>query len=466
MEIKRRSAFRSLCRLAEMSVFIGAAVLMSACRKLPDSNLGGNMSDDEYLTAHYQDTAFDIVVYSLRDTALIVQNANRMLLGSTRDDVFGATAYHIYSQLRYDGTNDEDFGFVSGEQAIDSVVLVLPYGYSYPTENTDLARRPIRLSVHALTENLIDSDNADSVYNVSSEVAYNPSPFGSAVELRPRPYDTITDTVDNYSYIPSLRVRLDPVLGETLLSQPKEAYGSSDADFARHFPGLCLRSQPVTSASESAVMSFLFSASSLGDEVAHILVFYGEVEPEVPRYCVFKFGPVRFTKTETDYSVSGDPDLVAQLVDGDSTAGRRAVYIASSGGAYISCCLPNIRELFKDRRIIINRAHLVLHAAQNANGSGVEIPATLQIPNSLDDVYNPGGAWNAKEKAYRLILTRYLQHLFYGEAEPEPFYIYASTAERYGTPVAVKLNGPEAGTSPLKLELIYTEVKDTEDRDL
>ncbi|MDE5703951.1 MAG: DUF4270 domain-containing protein, partial [Bacteroidales bacterium] len=291
------------------------------------------------------------------------------------------------------------------------------------------------------------------------EVAYDPAAFGPVVELQPRPYDTVKDPVAGYNYVPSLRVRLDPSLGEVLMTQPKEAYGTAVEDFARYFPGLCLRSQPVASESESAVMSFKFSASSLADEVAHILVFYGEVEPDTARYSVFKFGPVRFTKTEADYSRSSDPDLVAQLVGGDSTAGGRAVYVAASGGAYISCCLPNVRALFKDRRIIINRAHLVLSAASETNGSAVEIPQTLQIPNSLDDAYLPGGNWNAKERAYRLVLTCYLQHLFYEEAEPEPFFIHASTSERYGTPVAVKLNGPEAETSPMKLELIYTEVK-------
>ncbi|MDE5703989.1 MAG: DUF4270 domain-containing protein, partial [Bacteroidales bacterium] len=194
MEIKRRSAFRFAYRLAGMSVLIGAAVLMAACRKMPDSNLGGNMSDDEFLKGHYQDTAFDIVVHSLRDTALIVQNANRMLLGATQDAVFGSSCYHLYSQIRYEGTNDEETGFVAGVQAIDSVVLVLPYGYSYPTADNSVARRPIRLSVHALTEDLLDSDSEDSVYTVASEVAYDPAAFGPVVELQPRPYDTVKDT--------------------------------------------------------------------------------------------------------------------------------------------------------------------------------------------------------------------------------------------------------------------------------
>ena len=121
----RRSAVLSLGRL---SVFLFALVALSACHKDPDSGLGGTVGGDkDYLTERYQDTAFDIVVYSLPDTGLIIQNAERMLLGSMQDDVFGRADYHVYSQLRYVGTNASTDGFVDDDDAIDSVVLVLTY---------------------------------------------------------------------------------------------------------------------------------------------------------------------------------------------------------------------------------------------------------------------------------------------------------------------------------------------------
>ncbi|MDE5735969.1 MAG: hypothetical protein K2H65_02690, partial [Bacteroidales bacterium] len=107
-----------------------------------------------------------------------------------------------------------------------------------------------------------------------------------------------------------------------------------------------------------------------------------------------------------------------------------------------------------------NRAHLVLNAASASNGSDVTLPQTLQIPGSLDDAYSQDGTWDSGDKAYRLVLTRYLQRLLYEQATPEPFYIYPSTLERYGTPCCVKLNGPKAAGSPMKLEMIYTEVKE------
>lgn len=444
-----------------LSVFMILALGLSACRKNPDSTLGENLGNKDFLTEHYQDTAFDIIVYSMPDTGLVVQNAARMLLGSVQDNVFGRTDYHVYAQLCYEGTNTGTSGFVSdttGNHTVDSVVLVLPYSSFYPAPDNAAYGRPIRLSLHELTEELQDSGNTDSLYSVSSEVAYDPSVLpGNGFTITPRPFDSISDTLSDAKYVPALRVPLDLNFGLKLMTLPVEAYAADDAALSQYYPGICLRSHSVASEGESSVVSFAFSSA---DETARIIVYYGSLSEDEPRYSIFGFGPVRFTKIDRDYTTSTDPDYLAQM-NGDSTAGGRAVYIACSGGSYVGCALPNVRELFAGRRIVINRAHLVLKAASAANGSGVEVPQALTVPESLDAAYQEDGAWNSDKHEYRLVLTRYLQRLFYDEAEPEPFYIHPSTVERYGTPRAVKLNGPLADDgSPMKLELIYTEVKE------
>ena len=451
----RRSAVPLLGRL---SVFLIALVALSACRKDPDSALGGTVGGDkDYLTERYQDTAFDIVVYSLPDTGLIIQNAERLLLGSMQDDVFVRADYHVYSQLRYMGSNASTDGFVDGDDAIDSVILVLPYSGLYPTRKGAADGRPIQITVHELAEELQDSGNTDSLYSISSDVPYTAA-FGPAASFSPRPFDTVYDSVKGQSLVPSLRVRLDASLGERLMTLPAAAYESPEA-FAQYFNGICLRSVPVTAQDESSVVSFAFGNNLEAADMMRIAVYHGRISADTARYSLFSFGPVRFTKVERDYSTSTDADFRAQM-DGDSTAGGQSVYLACSGGAYLACVLPNIRELFAGRQIIVNRAHLVLNAASASNGSGVTLPQTLQIPGSLDDAYRQDGHWDSGDKAYRLVLTRYLQRLLYEQAEPEPFYIYPSTLERYGMPCCVKLNGPKAAGSPMKLEMIYTEVKE------
>ena len=443
--------------LGRLSVFLLVLAGFSACHKNPDSGLGGTVGGDkDYLTERYQDTAFDIVVYSRPDTGLIVQNAERMLLGSMQDDVFGRANYHIYSQLVYGGTNAPTEGFLEGD-VIDSVVLILPYGGLYPSQKGAADGRPIRLTVHELTQELYDSGNTDSLYSINSDIPYAEA-FGPAVSFTPRPFDTVYDSVSQTSTVPSLRVHLDASLGKRLLEFPQSAYTTDD--FLTYFHGLCLRSVPVTSQDESSVVSFAFG-TSLTDEsdMMRIEVYHGEVAADTARYSVFTFRGVRFTQVERDYSTSTDADFKAQMA-GDSTAGGQSVYIASSGGAYLACVLPNVCELFAGKQIIVNRAHLVLKAASTANGSGIGLPQTLQIPGSLDDAYNQDGKWNSGNQEYRLVLTRYLQRLLYEQATPEPFFIYPSTVERYGTPRCVKLNGPQAVGSPMKLELIYTEVKE------
>lgn len=452
----RRSAVLSLRRL---SVFLIVLIGFSACHKNPDSGLGGTVGGDkDYLTERYQDTAFDIVLYSLPDTGLIVQNAERMLLGSMQDDVFGRADYHIYSRLVYTGTNAATDGFIPDEDAIDSVVLILPYSGLYPTQKGAADGRPIRLTVHELTEEIIDGGSIDSLYPITSDLPYTAA-FGPAVSFSPHPFDTVYDSVNQRSGVPSARVRLDASLGRRLMTLPQEAYESSDV-FEQHFHGLCLRSVPVTAQDESSVVSFMFG-TSLDDagDIMRIIVYHGLLAEDTARYSVFTFGRVRFTKVDHDYGTSADADFKAQM-NGDTAAGGQSVYLACSGGAYLACVLPNMREVFAGRRIIVNRAHLVLNAASASNGSGVTLPKTLQIPGSLDDAYSQDGHWNSEDKGYRLVLTRYLQRLLYEQATPEPFYIYPATVERYGTPCCVKLNGPKAAGSPVKLEMIYTEVKE------
>ncbi|MDE7090343.1 MAG: DUF4270 domain-containing protein [Bacteroidales bacterium] len=451
----KRSAVLSLGRL---SVFLIALVALSGCHKDPNSPLGGTVGGDkDYLTERYQDTAFDILVYSLPDTGLVVQNAERMLLGSMQDNVFGRADYHIYARLVYAGTNAPTDGFLP-DDAIDSVVLVLPYSGLYPTQKGVADGRPIRLTVHELAEEIIDGGSVDSLYPVTADIPYGAA-FGPAASFTPRPFDSVYDSLSQQSVVPTLRVRLDASLGQRLMTLPQAAYDSSDV-FERYFHGLCLRSVPVTAQEESSVVSFAFGTSlDVTGDVMRVIVYHGLVAEDTARYSVFMFGRVRFTKVERDYSTSTDADFKAQM-NGDSTAGGQSVYLACSGGAYMACVLPNIREVFAGRQIIVNRAHLVLNAASVSNGSGITLPQVLQIPGSLDDAYSQDGTWDSEDKAYRLVLTRYLQRLLYEQATPEPFYIYPSTVERYGTPCCVKLNGPKAAGSPMKLEMIYTEVKE------
>lgn len=455
MESRRSAALRS----GLLSVFLCVLIALSACHKNPDSGLGGTIGGDkDYLTERYQDTAFDIIVYSLPDTALIVQNAERMLLGSMQDDVFGRADYHIYSQLVYFGTNAATEGFIPGSEAIDSVVLILPYSGLYPTKKGAADGRPIQITVHELNEELHDSGNTDSLYPITANVPYGAA-FGPAVSFMPRPFDTVYDSVSSSRSVPSLRVRLDVSLGERLMALPQAAYESPDV-LEQYFHGLCLRSVPVASQDESSVVSFAFG-TKLTDEtdVMRVIVYHGQVAPDSARFSIFTFDGVRFAKVDHDYGTSTDADFKAQM-GGDSTSGQKSVYLACSGGAYMACVLPNIRELFADRQIIVNRAHLVLNAASAANGSDISLPQTLQIPGSLDDAYSQDGKWDSEDRGYRLVLTRYLQRLLYEQATPEPFYVYPSTLERYGMPCCVKLNGPEATGSPMKLEMIYTEVKE------
>lgn len=458
---------------------LSAILVMSiACKTDPDSILGNGMHDDSLLEAKY-DTAFRIEAFSVSDDSLILQNGSDVLLGATYSPVFGGATYNLVVQLLTQRTTDTAYhaGDLGPDFRVDSVILNLPYPGFYP-KHKRMDGRSMTFSLYEVTEDLVDGVGADSAYSSNYQVKYNPVALSGPITVYPKPYDTVTDTVDGVAttVIPDLKVRLDNSFGTKLLNCVQSMSATEQEDISslpKYFKGLYLKVDPCNSENESIA----FLVSNLYAEGAMITVYF-DGDENGTSYQDFILGPMRFTQVIRDRSRSMDPLYKNQMENpGDTADGGQRLYIEGSGGSRVRFRIPDFPTEIDGDKVVINQAVLVLKNVDKGKESDIGYPAQLQgflyygkaMESDLPDASNPGGYYDEDAGEYRLNVTRYYQKLVYlttlDTANRTNFLGYVDVApiseDRYEEPTRVVLYGPRAEKNYMRLEVIYTVINDS-----
>lgn len=453
----------------------------AACKPDPDSILGNGMHDNNVLVAKY-DTAFKIEAFSVSDDSLILQNGSDVLIGASYSPVFGGATYNLVVQLLSMRTSDTAYhaGELTAGFRVDSVVLNLPYSTFYPTHKK-MDGRPLTFSLYEVTEDLVDGTGADSAYSSNYQVKYDPVALSAPITVYPRPYDTVTDTVNGtaMTVIPDLRVRVDNKLGEKLLNSVLQMTSTEQEDISampKYFKGMYLKVEPCYSENQSIV----FLVSNLYAEGAMITVYFNG-DGTSTSYQDFILGPMRFTHVLRDRNLSTDLLYKSQMEEsGDTASGGQRLYIEGSGGSRVRFRIPNFPTEIDGDKIVINQAVLVLKNVDKGEESDIGYPEQLQCflyhgkasESGLPDASDPGGYYDESAGEYRLNVTRYFQKLAYmttvDTANRKYFRDYIDvapvTTERYERPTRVVLYGPRAEKDYMRLEVIYTIINDSINR--
>ena len=453
----------------------------AACKPDPDSILGNGMHDNNVLVAKY-DTAFKIEAFSVSDDSLILQNGSDVLIGASYSPVFGGATYNLVVQLLSMRTSDTAYhaGELTAGFRVDSVVLNLPYSTFYPTHKK-MDGRPLTFSLYEVTEDLVDGTGADSAYSSNYQVKYDPVALSAPITVYPRPYDTVTDTVNGtaMTVIPDLRVRVDNKLGEKLLNSVLQMTSTEQEDISampKYFKGMYLKVEPCYSENQSIV----FLVSNLYAEGAMITVYFNG-DGTSTSYQDFILGPMRFTHVLRDRNLSTDLLYKSQMEEsGDTASGGQRLYIEGSGGSRVRFRIPNFPTEIDGDKIVINQAVLVLKNVDKGEESDIGYPEQLQCflyhgkasESELPDASDPGGYYDESAGEYRLNVTRYFQKLAYmttvDTANRKYFRDYIDvapvTTERYERPTRVVLYGPRAEKDYMRLEVIYTIINDSINR--
>lgn len=451
-----------------------------SCKTDPDSILGKNMHPIEDLVSKY-DTAFTIEAFSISDDSLILQNGSSVLLGTSFSPVFGSETYNLVVQLltmRVEG--DDSYSYYSGRDLnlnsrVDSVVLILPYSGEFPTHKR-MDGRKLSLTLHEITEELVDGTGYDSAYCSNREPVYDPTPIGGIMTVYPRPFDTVYDSVEGMNVVADLRIHLDKEFGKRLLNAVIEMSEEEREDLGamrKWLKGIYLKMEPCATEEESIV----FSVSNLFSLGAELTVFFNGSAETGTSYQKFVLGPLRYTHVRRDRSLSTDALYKSQMEnEGDTASGNQRLYLESSGGSRIRFRVPNFLDVVNGK-VVVNQAVVVLEPVLSGMVPDIDVPEQLQCVRYYNrgteadilDASNPGGEYNSNSHRYRINVTRYLQRLAYlntvDTANRKLFDNYLDivppTDERYEKPTRAIFYGPKASEKNMRLEVIYTVVNDS-----
>jgi hypothetical protein len=132
-----------------------------------------------------------------------------------------------------------------------------------------------------------------------------------------------------------------------------------------------------------------------------------------------------YNYTGSNATRAADIDLQKQLGLGgfikDTTLGKQKLYLQSMGGVKVNLKFPNLRNNFKNKKVIINEATLVL---KNIDQNNYNTPPPLIgafkrlsgntftiLPDHYEGFNFIDGTYNATTREYRIRITRYIQYL-------------------------------------------------------
>jgi hypothetical protein len=366
----------------------------------------GVQPDEEFSNTDYFDST-TIVAYSALHDSLITSTVSTNMLGYIHDPIFGKTQAGIYTQFRLSAFS-VDFG---NNAEVDSLVLTLVYaGYYGDTLNS------FRLNVYELTSSLLKSER----YYTKSSISHD------AISLTERPnlYITPTPTVkqDSSSSSLYLSVRLDKDFAKNkFISKSGLGEYTSDAAFLEYFKGLYLEADALTG--NGCMLSFNMTHS-----LSRLTLYYHNEQAEGLKYTfnlndsTAHFGSIN----HFDYNEAAS-NLQDQL-NGNYTSAKEALYGQAGAGIKVELNFPYLKDMFKDRKVVIHRAMLVVshkddnllnYSPPNALSMTYTDPASgvgYLLPDYYLGLENDyfGGSYNETSKDYRFNITKYIQNLIDG----------------------------------------------------
>jgi hypothetical protein len=169
---------------------------------------------------------------------------------------------------------------------------------------------------------------------------------------------------------------------------------------------------------------------------------------------------------------NANAEIRNQVIFNDTSLGAKQLYLHPGGGINTKIKFPTIREQFKNRRVVINRAELVIsNLIPNQKGFYVPVNLTMAKNSSTgtylflpDDAITEGsdyfgGAYDIVKNEYRFRITRYIQQLINTNTDDYGLTLFISGRAVYGNRLIFsghKPSGINSKPRPLRLEISFT----------
>jgi hypothetical protein len=339
---------------------------------------------------------------------------NTLLVGSYNHPVLGLSESAAFTQV-----SNIDTLFAKATSVYDSLTMRLAYaGYQGDTTKSQT------LSVYRL----LDSLNRGTDYFANSTIRSEATTLGTYT-FKPRPIRTRAMNGDSVQ-LDTLRFRMSDAFGRELMSKyadVKVAAGSKG--FRDYFPGMLFKS---SSSSAGAMIGFNpgYSRMTLyfhnpGDVTKYYMDYYFSLSNALYPELLARFNQIKSTKSVTLAGLKNPGNLVP------STATYGLTYIQAGTGVATKVEFPYLLNLKGNRNVAVNKAELVLTAADNidlqqtiAQLSIVETNATnrtLRNAYGLKYLLSEGGssvitsAIEPGSKTYTFNVTTAMQSILVGK---------------------------------------------------
>lgn len=430
-----------------LALMIGMLALsLISCKKSPET-IGNNLiSDNDFIGIHHTE---DVVIncHSYLDS-IGTKNVSNALLGSMNDPIFGHSEAGFCTQFHL-SVEGQSFG---EQPVMDSLVLQLCLS-GYYGDTTTLQ------TVHAYV--LSDTLSAYETYYNHTEVPYDPIDQANNFQFHPYP-KTTKHVIGNDTIIGAIiRIPLSADLGNYLMTLNPEAYSKPDL-FKELFKGLRVQCSPVT---EDGCVSYI---NLTANTLTQLQLYYHDQEtPEnLMRYNFYVTSTDTYFNQVTHDYTTGDPDLVNQVINGDTAIGQQKLFLQTMGGIRAKLVFPEIPH-WQDTcegHIVINDAKLIIPAA-TVDSSVYTKPSTMVLvglnadgttyllPDYLEGTSYYGGTYNATTNSITFRISEYLQDLVLNKKDNLGISLGINGAGYNAQRIVV--NGPEAQQGD-KMRLLVT----------
>jgi hypothetical protein len=400
------------------------------------------------------DTVFELSAHSVTDDSVLTDETSVNLLGSIYTETFGRSNSSIYTQIRISSLNPD-----WGENPVaDSVVFSLVYDGYYGNLLTEQTVR-----AYQILEDLY----RDSTYwsNVSFDT--------ETVELAAHTFlpdltevpdiDTGGGTPDTTFLRAALRIPMDLSFAEYMFNLDPSQTSSSEA-FLEAFKGIYLRNDDVNAPGDGAILYF-----DLLDDRSNVTMYYhNDTEDSLSFRFFINLNNARVGRFEHEYELSTDPNFLAQIIDGDTTAGTENLYLHGMGGVKTEIRFPGLTEWSEETNRIINEARLIIDLDEDYDEDFEPSTSLILFQNTaegsfdfLDDQFQGEVYFNGKyddaSNGYFFRISLHMQSLLAGL--PDRGLALFSNAKSVKA-TELKLNGTNPqNPNRLRLQITYTDIE-------
>lgn len=427
---------------------------ISSCNKEADIIGSDIQPPSEVLNLQFTDSV-DIYAYSILEDTIVSSNVYQDVVGFLNDPVFGkfksgfATQLHLPSRSVNFGEN----------AVVDSVVLVVAYKGFYGDTNS-----AVNFKVYEIDEDLIK----DSSYNQNYNLKYISKPLNEEPNLYQTSEINKIKITQQDTTFPAFRIKLSSSWAQKRIFSKSGSWElENNINFKIYFKGLYIVAEDayklghllylgINQSAKSGVFIYYHNSTGVKEP------FQLKVENECSRINLYN---------HFNHSTS-NIEIINQVVNKDTLLGKEKLYLKPCGGYNVKICFPNIKNRFNRRRVVINKAELII-SNLITNYNTMYPPAKLTLAKNTatigsyqflpdDALFNGdqyfGGSYDLNKHQYRFRITRYIQKLIDSNEEDNGITLFISSRSALGNRLLFGGYNPSqiSKDKKLKLELSYT----------